>query len=483
MFWLALLFVFAVLPWVLPLAMHLRLFSAVFGVLVLGTVFGPAFFSIPGPVQLSLDRLVWAGVMVALTFRLLRGSETMDPIHRLDAVILGLTLWTLLSCLQHGLFDADPPPIARWLFYFAIPTALYLVMRTRWGIRDGGLSVAINQLVTLLVVLGTYLSITSVFEILDLRMLIFPRFINDPSIWEFYGRGRGPLLNPAGNGIVMTLGLSACVIRFFSSDRHGKAFYGLLGVIALAGCYATLTRSVWVGAALSLALLGMLYVPTKVRVVALAMTVLFAGALTMGLKEQLMSLKRDKALSAAEAAKSVELRPLLAMVAWEMFLDRPIAGHGFGQYVKTAEPYHSIRKHGIPLENVRPYIQHNVFLSLLVDLGLIGCSLHILLIFSIACIAWRLARSYPDGSPQRQTGMLMIGILSGYLSNGMFHDVSIIEMVHAYVLTLSGLTVTVWANRDALNYSASVTERRRGISGTSIGYAAPTPSSGLPSAG
>jgi O-antigen ligase len=450
MFWLVFLFVIGMLPWVIPAAMHLRVHTAVFATLVIGTVFGPAFFAINGPIQISLDRIVWAAILGMLAFRLLRGMTSMDRFHRLDGVVVALVGWAFLSCLMFGMMEGDQPRVARWLFYLAIPAAMYFYARISVHSDPQRFAKTIDGLVTLLVVLGTYLSITSVCEMLDLRAFVFPRFINDPKIWEFYGRGRGPLLNPAGNGIVMILGLAACVIRFFSSRRHGKAIYAALALVALAGCQATLTRSVWVGAVLTISLLGIFYVPVKVRVVALAMAIVFAGAMSLGLKEQLLSIKRDKALSAAEAAKSVELRPLLATVAWEMFKDRPLAGHGYGGYRKAAEPYHAIRSYGIPLENVRPYVQHNVFLSLLVDLGLIGLSLHLLLVMSMAFIAWQLARNHDDGTPHRQIGMLMIGMLAGYFTNGMFHDVSVIEMVHCYLFVLAGLTVTVWANSTCL---------------------------------
>ena len=75
-----------------------------------------------------------------------------------------------------------------------------------------------------------------------------------------------------------------------------------------------------------MAIVGLVHSPRWVRVLGLAATVLLAGAMAMGLKEQLMAFKRDKALSAADAAKSIELRPLLAAVAWEMFKDKPQPG-------------------------------------------------------------------------------------------------------------------------------------------------------------
>ncbi|SMP74783.1 O-antigen ligase [Neorhodopirellula lusitana] len=443
MFWIAILFLFAALPWFLPVAAQVRPYTAAVGVLVLGTVLGPAFFAINGPIQLSLDRILWAGLMLIAVMRLARGNATIDPPNRFDLVVIGLVGWTLFSCVRFGMTNIDPPPFARWLFYLAIPCSMYFAMRIRQPSDKELLPQTIHWLSNVILVLGVYLSITSVLEMLDIRALVFPRYISDPEVWEFYGRGRGPLLNPAGNGILMTLFLSVCVARFFNSARHGKALYAVLALIALAGCYSTLTRSVWMGAALTLALLGLLYVPVRIRVLALIGTLILGGVMTTGLKDQILSIKRDKALSAAEAAKSVELRPLLAVVAWEMFRDNPLAGHGYGQYLRAAEPYHAIRYHGIPLETVRPYVQHNVFLAVLVDLGLVGLAFYVLFLVSLFCITWRLCCQFESGSPQRNLGMMMMGLMCSYVANGMFHDVAVIEMIHMYLFAFAGLTMTV----------------------------------------
>ena len=87
-------------------------------------------------------------------------------------------------------------------------------------------------------------------------------------------------------------------------------------------------------------------------------------------------MKRDKKLTAADAEKSVKLRPLLAVVAWEMFKDRPIAGHGLGRYEQEqGSAFTPIAATACRLEQARNYVQHNVFLSVLVDTGLIGFGL------------------------------------------------------------------------------------------------------------
>lgn len=451
---LLILILLAIIPWSIPMLRGARTWTLVMGVLLLGTVFGPAFFAFNSFIQISLDRLLWAAVIGVAAYRVLTGENRLPAVTRTDGIVVGFVAVGLLSCLRFGMFGEAQPPIARWLFYMALPCSLYLVMRTATFTAQD-----IRRMVTVLISLGSYLAFTSVMEMLDVRALVFPRFINDPDVWEFYGRGRGPLLNPAGNGILLTLALAACASRFLESGRHGKAWYTLLSLLILAGCYATLTRSVWLGAIAAIGWIGLIYVPRRIRIVALAGVVVFSGAMALGLKDQIMSMKRDKALSAADAAKSVELRPLLALVAYEMFLDRPLGGHGYGHYFDAAEPYHTIRRHGVPLENARPYMQHNVFLSVLVDLGLIGLSLHLLLLTVLFCLAWQLASAkHADATRaqmratlldvgtedhRRTVGILMLGLLSGYVCNGMFHEVGIIEMVHMYLFATAGVLVTL----------------------------------------
>ena len=453
---LALLFAAAIAVWAIPLLARMRTGALMMGVLLAGTVVGPAFFSIDGPVQISLDRVLWAVACMIAVARLVRTHDWIPTLARTDWVVLALVGWSLVSCVRAGMFDAEPAPIARWLFFLGLPLSMYLVGRT--------LRPDLNELrrwVSILIALGLYLAVTAVFEMKGWRVLVFPRFINDPEVWEFFGRGRGPLLNPAGNGVLMTMSLAACTDRFFRSERLGKVGYGVAAAILLLGCYATLTRSVWLGAAVTVGLITWIHVPRWLRVVGLAGMVVLAGAMAMGLKDQVMSLKRDKNLSAAEAAKSVELRPLLAIVAYEMFRDRPITGHGYGHYFDSSEPYHAIRSYDLPLENVRPYMQHNVFLSLLVDLGLIGLACHGLFLVSLWISAWRLANR--DGIPappasgaatprvRGNLGAVMIGLWCGYVVNGMFHEISIIEMMHMYLFFFAGLVVTaVSAKRGAV---------------------------------
>ena len=80
--------------------------------------------------------------------------------------------------------------------------------------------------------------------------LVFPRYIASAAYPEFFGRGRGPYLNPAANGMVLGLGLCAAPMLWPRLGGCAKLLL-LASVLPLFACglYCTLTRSVWMGAA------------------------------------------------------------------------------------------------------------------------------------------------------------------------------------------------------------------------------------------
>lgn len=443
---LSILFALAAVVWVIHLIRVGSLALAALATLIVGTVFGPAFFAIDGPFQISADRVLWALVigMAVVHWRL--GWFRFQGLTRGDWVLLFLAAWLAISTQRGGPLPDQSSPVARWLFYFALPVGMYWIGRAV-TLQSGELRRVFGGLVAL----SVYLSLVGWCEMRGWHGLVFPRYIVDPQIWEFYGRARGPLLNPAGNGIVMTIGLGAAVLLWREAGRVGKLLNAVAAVVIAAGMVATLTRGVWLGGLVALAVLAYWHVPRWVRVAGLVGVLLITAGAALGLKDQLLRFKRDKHLSAAEAEKSLQLRPLLAIVAWEMFQDRPLAGVGYGRYFAHSQPYHNLPRYGASLQPARDYMQHNVLLSILVDAGLIGVvPLVVLWMYWMAC-GWRLAsRAGPgDGRPldpeqssvHRNLGLLLLVALCGYLVNGTFQDVSIIPMVHMYLFFLAGLAV------------------------------------------
>ena len=78
--------------------------------------------------------------------------------------------------------------------------------------------------------------------------------------------------------------------------------------------------------------------------------------------------------------------------------------------------------------------------ALLAEIGLIGMSLFIALLCCWTADAWQLGRSSTSPLWARQQGLLFLAMMGSYLTNAMFHDLSIIPMVNMVLFFLAGLT-------------------------------------------
>lgn len=433
------LFAIAGLIWLVPVIQSGRLMVVAMAVLGLGTVFGPSFFHVDGPIQLSVDRMLWFGMFALAIVGCRLGYAHFPSMNRVDVMLIGLVLWTLCSALSRTPLADGTPPTARWLFYMLMPGGMYLIARMI-DIRQ----VDIRWMLGGSIALGIYLAVTALFEIFGLHSFVFPKFITDAQRWEFFGRGRGPLMNPSGNGILISISLVASAIGLVYSEWRGKFVYASFTLVLLAGVYATLTRSAWLGAIAAVGIVALVHSHRWQRVLVLSIIVLIGGASVAGFKDQLVRMKRDKNLTAEDAEKSMKLRPLLAVVSWEMFKDRPITGHGYGHYFADNDAYHSDRSYDLPLEAARTYAQHNVFLSLLVDTGLIGFLLFAGWLMMLFGIGWQLARQANSRLESQWVGLMILGTMLAYICNGMFQDVMIIPMVHMFLFFLAGVAVTVY---------------------------------------
>jgi O-antigen ligase len=164
------------------------------------------------------------------------------------------------------------------------------------------------------------------------------------------------------------------------------------------------------------------------------------GSISIGLLgSNLVGFKRDKNVSAHEMQQSAKLRPLLAAFAYEMFKDRPLTGVGLSQYKRYNLEYLTKTDFDLPLAAAKTYVQHNIFLSLLVETGLIGVLLFILLLAIWFRDGWTLWYDHDAPLWQRQFGLLNVLMIGAYIPNGMFHEMSVIPMLNMLMFFVAGL--------------------------------------------
>ena len=405
-------------------------------VLLAGCCFGPPFFSLSlGPIPLTLDRVLWAGLLAVYVIWRRRGWIEPKPFARAEVVLLAFFTVLALSTLTHDWRWHHNEPLAHLLFFFVMPLGIYWVARQS-ELTERGIWTVFGCLAAF----GGYLAVTAVAEVNQQWWLVFPKYITVPGDGLFFGRGRGPLLNPIACGLFQSVCLFAALMWWPRLNRPGRLALVLACGLLMLGLYSTLTRSVWLGAALGLTIIVSLAVPRSWRASILGGGLLLATIVAGTQWERLLAFKRDEALSAQEAAESIKLRPILARIAWNMFRENPILGCGYGQYMPEHGKYLADRSTDLPLEKGRPYVQHNVFLALLTETGLLGMGLFVLLLVLWTRDAWRLWHS--GGAPPwaRAQALLFLAFLGSYLCNAMFHDVSLMPMANMLLFFTAGLT-------------------------------------------
>ncbi len=441
----------AALLWLAVLLRYGGISTGVLLVALSGIVVGyPFFHRDVGPVPLTIDRGLLAIVAVAAGYLCWKRRAPLPPLHRTNLAASLFLLVLLASTLTHDWRANGFHPLATWLFFYALPfVGFALVQCTEYRPRLARIWL------WSLAGLGLYLALIGLCETREWNTLVWPRFIVDAAYSEFLGRARGPLLNPIGNGILLTLGGAAAALIARRLRGYPRWLPILVVVLTGTGIVLTRTRSVWLGAAIACWVLFVTQVPRRWAVAGTCWALVLAVGLLATQWDRLNSFKRDRDVSVADMSESASLRPILATIAWKMFLDRPLLGFGLGQYGDASQPYCAERDTDLPLDKGRPFVQHNVYLSLLTETGLIGLAAYLGFLAAVVRDIFTILSHRSIDTGRRDLALLTAAGVTAYMVNGMFHEVAIIPMVHFVVFALAG-----WTSRIAWQLESAPTTTR-----------------------
>ena len=396
-----------------------------------GIILGYPFWHTQGlGIPLTFDRILLGCAILGAIVVFLHKGFMINGIAKSDLFLVILLAYLGVSAAMTVIREHHVNPAARYVFFYLVPAVLYLCVRLTPITHRAEKAVLIA-----FGCLGIYLSLTGLAEVAGLRSFVVPSYIMDRSVSsEFLGRARGPLLNPVVNGFLMTTAWAAWFLLGRSTPRRWWLGMLIIHGIMAAGVISTLTRSVWLGAGLSGILLGLCFLPKAYRRAWLATGILGIALMVLAVKGFFWEMKRDRDLSAAEAARSAQLRPVLAQLAWQMAKDHPFFGVGLAEYDRAKMKYLANPQASYPINQAKSYTQHNVFLSILVEAGGIG-----LMVFLFLLGAW--GRELVVGLRAGRRGLFLLAMVAlvAYLVNGLFHDVSIIPQMNAVLFTIIGM--------------------------------------------
>ena len=417
-----------------------------FAVILVGSVLGHEFFNVSiGPLPITFDRLLLGVLVLAFVWQWAVNRQKIEPFNFIDYVILGWLAVITCSTFSADFTVAGNQPLARLLFFNYLPAMLYFLVRwVRLEIAD------LKIFAAMMVAFGVYLTFTGLAETRGFSGLVFPKYILTSDFREFLGRGRGPFLNPVSNGIFLSVCI-CCVLMWWprAVSIRSKIIILALALFFTFGVYSTYTRSTWLALVLGMGVF--VFWPSKrhQKGMMIITATLMAIVLLPLVGDRFISFKRDQDVTQAEMEKSALMRPLFAEIAWDMFQDRPVFGVGFAQYSEAKERYLKNPHTTNPLLVTRELTQHNVFLAYLVDMGIVGMGTLTCLLLTWIVSSWQVWRNQSLDLWPRQFALINVVLLVAYSVNGMFHDVSIIPMMHMLAFFWMGLVNNVYSRPEA----------------------------------
>lgn len=392
--------------------------------LVVTCVFPAEFFSFDaGGLTWTLDRF-WFVILLGQSIYDYRRGRMHIPTLRWMDITLGLfVVWLMARTFTQPMapqVEGQPSTFMHLLNGYLIPSVIYGLIRCYRF--DPAKVVEIGWLI---VAFGGYLGLTAMAEVTGNWSFVWPAFIGDPDIGIHFGRARGPMLQSVRLGICLNFALA--FVWFMpqllpQSNRWRWWLPVCCTPLFMAAIFATYTRSIWMGA--GVVTIGLLFALLKGRTRRVAIGgLLFAGlmgAVVVG--PSLIAFKRE--YSAEETKESTYMRAAFAYVSIQMFKDKPLMGFGFNQFQVYNLPYLEDRSTEIRLDSIRGYVHHNSFLSILVDLGLIGAVLYTLMVFArfqVLVEVWRHPKANQATAAVTGLSLCVIGV---HAIQMVFHEVS-----------------------------------------------------------
>ena len=187
------------------------------------------------------------------------------------------------------------------------------------------------------------------------------------------------------------------------------ACIGALALLFFASAYTTLNRTIWLGFATQFLLLGLLALwRAKAKGIATAVTVAVVagcGAIILGIQAERAEIPGTKPV---EQDSRLALWPKIV----EHVQERPVTGYGFGRGLLRDSLQQEFRTFDHHLWHA-----HNIVLETLLQLGVPGVFLLVLLLGAVLREGWRLAQSTDKAAAA--CGLALMAVVAGTLVRNM----------------------------------------------------------------
>jgi len=364
-------------------------------------------------IAITPDRLVFMIVLTLAVSRLLSGTLRVPRLGKVAGYILLFALVCTLSSMVSGnaLERATKgyDHLTRLFDFIYIPFLVFLIVSCIPHSPK-----KIELLSFALLVLGAYLAINGVFEYLRLNALVWPKYILDPNVGTQFGRIRGSFAGSEALGGALIVTFLFHVLRSTRVQGGTRVWLSLMTLVTAGVIYTTNQRSIWLCFALCVIVLAV--VKNRMRRIAVVMICATCLAFFGGVASK-FSVTEGTLFSKRQ--ETVDYRLVNYLTLLEMSKANPIFGVGWGNF-KTEWPKYVQFIPGIDIGPGLTDGNHNLFLGLLAEVGLVGLLLYLLIFYYMFRSGLRVFRRATG--LEREFALIFLLVLSSYLFRGNFGD-------------------------------------------------------------
>jgi O-antigen ligase len=378
----------------------------------------------PGAATIAVHviHLLLAGLLIGFGI----GWTPASAPGKLEFAMLAVMAWAIVSGAITGTIfgQAGADSIRVLLSGFIIPVLiLYLARSTVQS------PATLRTACSVLTVLLGYLIVTAFAEHFQIRWLVFPQYILDPTIGHHADKARGPVLNGAENGGIIAILVMVALHRIrhkFALSGRWLATLALLAT-AIPALWFTQERGPWVAFAGGL-LIMLIYEPR--RGVASVLGVIAAVAIPIIMWLHIEVIPRRQA--------TVDFRMGLYRESLAKFKEHPITGWGTGTFTNVKHLFDP----GYRSTSLSEDVQHDTIVAIATDTGAIGALFYISFLVGLYRSLVKLRRS-ARSAEGRDFAVTCLAVLTTFVINGTFADARFWMPQNAIVFFLAGLALGI----------------------------------------
>lgn len=405
--------------------------------IIAGAVFGPNFFVLraAGIFDITIERLIFTAILLFLVAGLFTGNVRFQTNITIEIIMGFFSMACILSMIRSGFVSISPIFVSPWFVFisgYLFPFIIF-VFAKNYISREKDVVLILQTLFFL----GVYLSITAFFEYTNLRLFVFPRYINDPEIGIHFDRSRGPLLNAAFNGVGILIGLISGLHLLQNKTGPAKAFHQAALLLFFPAVFFTLTRSVYVGLLITLIIFLGWYKTSvsKWKLISLPLAVV----LILGVANSPRLLSKERREGGVLQVEEVDIRMALLKRSFFMFMEQPFTGVGLAQFSPS-----SIQSYKGPVASIEvdaaATLQHSHLMGLATELGILGVLAYLtLIILTLRRLKQLAGKMSEKGIMGNNLRVTIFAIWCVYLNNNLYVEPSVNIFVNVVPFLFAGM--------------------------------------------